>query len=98
VEAEPWQNEARLDAVLEAASDGLLVLADTSAGAVVRMTNRAFAEQFDLTVERLLGANEADLARLLRELRDGAEDVAAFLASGIERKVEAVALHGRRPA
>jgi PAS domain S-box-containing protein len=98
VEAELRRNEARLDAVLEAASDGLLVLADTSVGAVVRMTNRAFAEQFDLTVERLLGANEADMARLLRERGDGAEDVAAFLDSaGAEHRVEAVALHGRRP-
>jgi PAS domain S-box-containing protein len=98
IEAELRQNEARLDAVLEATSDGLLVLADTSAGGVIRMTNQAFAEQFDLRVERLLGASEADLFRLLRERGEGAEDVAAFLsAAGEGRRVEAVAIDGRRP-
>jgi PAS domain S-box-containing protein len=100
IEAELRRNEARLDAVLEAASDGILVLADSSAGGIVRMTNRAFVEQFDLTEERLLGASEADLARMLRERGEGAEDVAAFLsrpqAAG-ERRVEAVGLSGRRP-
>lgn len=98
VEAELRQNEARLDAVLEATSDGLLVLADTTAGGVIRMTNQAFAEQFDFSIERLLGASEADLLRLLRERGEGAEDVAAFLsATGAVRRVEAVAIDGQRP-
>ena len=97
IEAELRRNEARLDAVLEAASDGLLVLADPSAGWVVRMTNRVFAQQFDLPVERLLGASAADLARMLRQRGEGAEDVAAFVADpGAEARVESVALRHPR--
>jgi len=98
VEAELRRNEARLDAVLEAASDGLLVLADPAAGWVVRMTNRAFAAQFELSVERLLGASAGDLARMLRERGKGAEEVAAFLSdAGRQGRVEAVALDGAQP-
>jgi len=95
IESELRRNEARLDAVLEAASDGLLVLADPAAGWVVRMTNRAFAAQFALSVDRLLGASAADLARMLRERGEGAEEVAAFLTDpAAEARVEAVTLAG----
>jgi PAS domain S-box-containing protein len=96
IEAELRRNEARLDAVLEAASDGLLVLADPAAGWVVRMTNRAFAAQFNLPVDRLLGASAADLARMLRERGEGGEEVAAFVSDpGAGPRMEAVALGGR---
>ncbi len=96
IEAELRRNEARLDAVLEATSDGLLVLADPAAGWVVRMTNRAFASQFSLSVDRLLGAGASDLARMLRERGEGGEDVAAFVTDpGAAVRVAAVALGGR---
>ena len=97
MQAELRQNEARLDAVLEATSDGLLVLGHTPVGGVVRMTNRAFLEQFDLTVGTVLGIGRGPPSPAARA-REGAQDVAAFLAStGSERRVEAVALDGRRP-
>ena len=64
------RNETRLDAVLEATSDGVLVLADEP-GRTVQMTNRAFAEMFGLHLPELLGASEDRLARLLHEADEG---------------------------
>ena len=49
------QNEAKLDAVLEAASDGILVISTEEDGAFVQMSNPAFAELLGLRVEELLG-------------------------------------------
>jgi PAS domain S-box-containing protein len=74
-EAELRRNESRLDAVLEATSDGVLVLADDP-GCTVQMTNRAFAEMFGLRLPELLGASEDRLARLLHEANEGSGAVA----------------------
>ncbi|MBZ5638506.1 MAG: PAS domain-containing protein, partial [Acidobacteriia bacterium] len=78
--AELRENESRLDAVLEATTDGVVSLADLPGGSVVRMTNRAFLDLFGLREAQVLGATEPELLRLLRERGQGAEDVAAFLA------------------
>jgi PAS domain S-box-containing protein len=73
------ENEARLDAVLEATSDGILVVTDAGDGAVVRMTNRAFLGLFGIRSEELLGVSEPNVMRLLRERGGGAEGIAEFL-------------------
>ena len=71
IEEELRRNESRLDAVLEATSDGVLVLSDDP-GSMVQMTNRAFAEIFGVGASLLLGASEDRLARLLQAAADGA--------------------------
>lgn len=92
-EQELRQNEARLDAVLESTSDGILVVADTPTGSVVRMTNDAFLKLFDLRASEVLGASEVDLLRFLRGRGEGAEAIAAFLASATTGpRTEAVVL------
>lgn len=55
IEAELRNNEARLDAVIEAMSDGLLVLSQEASGASVQMTNRAFADMIGMDVRAILG-------------------------------------------
>jgi PAS domain S-box-containing protein len=81
LEAEIRRGESRLDAVLEATTDAVVSLVDTPAGAVVRLTNRAFLDLFGFREGDVLGATEGDLLRLLRERGSGAEEVAAFLAA-----------------
>jgi PAS domain S-box-containing protein len=70
-EEELRRNEARLDAVLEATSDGVIVLAEEP-NRMVQITNRAFAEMFGLNVDDLLGASYDRLARLLHAGAEGA--------------------------
>ncbi len=97
VEAELRSNERRLDAVLEATSDGVLVLGGTAGGAIVHLTNRAFLEMFGLRAGEVLGASEGRLLKLLRERGGGAEAVAAFLASaGGEVQRDTVSIGGER--
>ncbi len=97
VESELRRNESRLDAVLEAASDGILLLAQGATGEVVRMTNQTFLQMFGLGQNEVLGATEGDLLRLLRGRGEGAEMVAAFLASGPRStRAERVTLRGER--
>jgi PAS domain S-box-containing protein len=84
VEEELRHNETRLDAVLEATSDGVLVISEAP-DARVRMTNRAFAELFDLTLDTLLGASVEDLTELLRDAGPGG----AAVAQRIEQRTEA---------
>ena len=98
IEAELRENEARLDAVLEAASDGLLVMVGGGDGAVVRMTNRAFLEQFGLDERTVLGLRRARLVELLRERGGGAAEAAAVLERELaSRTVDVVGLDGERP-
>ncbi len=86
------RNETRLDAVLEAASDGILLLAHGPGGDVARMTNRAFVTIAGVTEGDVLGASEAELLRVLRERGGGAEVIAAFLASARGTRVERIVL------
>ena len=101
------RNEARLDAVLEAAADGLLVLSEDRTR-LVQMTNRVFAEMLGLRVEELLGASEARLAELLagagpggarlwRRITEGTHDAAPVV---VERagRVRELAVHEARLA
>ncbi len=98
IQAELRQNETRLDAVLEATSDGILVLADAASGGVVRMTNRAFLDIFGLSEREVLGASEGGLIRRLSEAGAGAEAVAALLSTAArETVVERAVLEGERP-
>ncbi len=79
-EEEVRASQARLDGALEAMIDGVVVLTETPSGAFVRMTNQAFLSMFDLGRERVLGASEGELLRMLRERGEGAENVSALLA------------------
>jgi PAS domain S-box-containing protein len=81
VEDEMRRNEARLDAILEAASDGVLVLADTAAGPIVRVANSAFFDLSGLRRDRGLGATQEDLLRSLRDGGEAGEAIAFFIAS-----------------
>ncbi len=105
--AELRQNESRLDAVLEATADGILVIAEDP-WRTVRMANQAFARPLGLGVEELLGASEVRLMELLRGATEGgaelarcitAADTDAILAlrapPGRELRVQVAALRGR---
>jgi PAS domain S-box-containing protein len=96
VEAELRRNETRLDAVLEATSDGVLVLADDP-GRTVQMTNRAFAEMFGLRLPELLGASEDRLARLLHEAEEGVGDLADRITGEPEAGAAIVSIGGDTP-
>lgn len=82
VEAELRRNEARLDAVLEAASDAILVLVESAGEQFVQLINDAFAKLFGIRSERLLGIGEKRLLELLRSRPGYGPEVARFLASG----------------
>ncbi len=59
-------DEARLDAVLDAWSDAVLLLEDDVSGSRVRLVNRAFVELFDLAPGGLSGISESELSARLR--------------------------------
>ncbi len=81
LEAELRRNEARLDAVLEASAEGILVLVETGEGPVVHLTNRAFCRRFKVAARDLLGVSEGDLLRSLSRQGGTGRSVAAILAS-----------------
>jgi len=84
-ERELRHNEVRLDAVLEATQEGVLVLAEAAGERRVRMTNRALAALLGLPVDELLGAAEPRLIELLAR-RGG---VAAHLARRLAEPADA---------
>jgi PAS domain S-box-containing protein len=67
--------EARLDLVLDAWDDGVLLVEENGSGARVRLANRAFVSLFGISRAELVGMTETDLMRRLRER--GVEGVAA---------------------
>jgi PAS domain S-box-containing protein len=67
--------EARLDLVLDAWDDAVLLVEEDGFGARVRLANRAFVSLFGIARAELAGMTEADLMRRLRER--GTEGVAA---------------------
>jgi len=69
--AELHGNEAKLDAVLEAASDGILVLTAERDGGVVQMVNHAFAELMGTNVDVLLGIGAERLLAMMRATGGG---------------------------
>ena len=80
MQTELHRNETRLDAVLEATSDGILVLSDPAEGGTVQMTNRAFAALFGLRIGEFLGQPQWLLLQLLRTRGAGADEVAGRIA------------------
>jgi PAS domain S-box-containing protein len=97
IEEELRRNETRLDAVLEASANGVLVLSDDPARMVL-MTNRALAEMFGLGVHDLLGASEDRLARLLHEAAPGAGAVVErILDRSASEEISVVSMGGEIP-
>lgn len=95
VEAELRRNEARLDALVEAAAEGLVVLADAPSGAVVTMANAAFSRMTGLDRARVLGASASSLAAMLRERGAGGARLASLLAeAGMRATPSSVDLEG----
>ena len=98
IHAELQRNESRLDAVLEATSDGILVLAETGDGQAAQMTNRAFLELFGLRQEEVLGRREGALLRTCREHGGGSAGLARLLEAAEEGPYgERLTLGGSHP-
>ncbi len=75
--------DARLDAVLDAWDDAVLLVEEDASGSRVRLANRAFLSLFGLTRAGVWGMTEGDLLRALRERgEDGAAAAACLAASG----------------
>jgi len=95
VEIELRRNEAQLDAVLEAAADGILVLSRGGEHGIVQMVNRSFLRMFGLGDDELLGTPQAGFLALLRGRGGGARAVAEFIASaGSGPRRESIELTG----
>jgi PAS domain S-box-containing protein len=71
------QSEGRLQATLESAGDGILVLEDRALGLEVTLVNRAFCDLFGLPQEALIGRAATDLGGILQ---DGSSDPAVIAA------------------
>jgi PAS domain S-box-containing protein len=95
IEGELRRNEARLDAVLEATSDGILVLSEDRHARSVQMTNRSFAQMFGLSVSEVLGSPESTLVARLEAMGSGAEHVAALIGAGASAGVTSVTVGDR---
>lgn len=81
----------RLDAVIDAWSDGVVVLEDEPGGARVRLANHAFLGAFQLERGQVAGATEDRLAQLLRVRGAGGAEIAACLESASREPVSVVA-------
>ncbi len=82
------RNETTLDAVLEAAADGILVFSEDRGGGVVQMVNRALAELLEIDVAVLLGLDAGQLLTKLRSRGGGLAEMAEQLAAtGGEREL-----------
>lgn len=81
IEEELRRNERRLDSVIEAASDGILLLIESPAGARVHMVNGSFGRLFELSTEELLGAAEKELLDALQQAGPAGVDVANLIAA-----------------
>jgi PAS domain S-box-containing protein len=81
IQEELRRNERRLDSVIEAASDGILLLIENPAGARIHMVNGSFGRLFDLATEALLGASEKELVEALEKAGPAGVEVANLLGS-----------------
>jgi len=98
IEQELRRNESQLDAVIEATSDGILVLIDGPGRALTQMTNRAFLRTFALREQDVLGLPERRLIELLEERAGGAAKVGSLLAAGVPAPHgETIRLEGATP-
>jgi PAS domain S-box-containing protein len=97
IEAELRRNESQLDAVIESATDGILMLAEGRDGGMVQMANRAFEDLFGLPREEILGISSGQLLNLLEERGEGGRATAALLVGEGERgRRQSLVLEGRR--
>jgi len=100
--------EARLDAVLDAWEDAVLLIEDDASGARVRLANRAFVSLFSLRRSDVAGVTEAELSSVLASRGAEGEAAAACLgpspvapsqdtitSSGRSLSLRAIALPGR---
>jgi len=88
--------EARLDAVLDAWDDAVLLIEEDASGARVRLANRAFVSLFTLRRSDVAGVTAAELARVLASRGTEGEAAAAALApSPATSEVSAVTRAGR---
>ena len=98
IEQELRRNESQLDAVLEATSDGILVLIDGPARPLTQMTNRSFLRIFALREQDVLGLPQERLVELLEERGGGAARVGRLLSAGVPAPHgDAVRLDGATP-
>jgi len=98
IEQELRRNESQLDAVLEATSDGILVLIDGPARPLTQMTNRAFLRIFALREQDVLGLPQDRLVELLDERGGGAARVGRLLSAGVPAPHgDAIRLDGSTP-
>ncbi len=82
VAAETGRHALRLDAVLEATSDGILLLAADDSEARVQVCNQAFAGMLGRTAEELLGFTETRLLEMLRSSRVDGGSIADLIEAG----------------
>jgi PAS domain S-box-containing protein len=98
VERAMAQSEARLQATLESAGDGILVLEDGGNGLEVTLVNRVFCDRFGLPREALLGRGVTELGQ---QLQAGSADpgvIEALLAeASARRESRAEGLELQRP-
>jgi len=98
IESELRRNESQLDAVIESATDAILMLTEGRDGGMVQMANRAFEDLFALPRKEILGISLGRLVRMLGQRGQGAQAVAALLASSGERgRRQPMVLEGPRP-
>jgi PAS domain S-box-containing protein len=98
MEIELRRNESQLDAVIESATDGILMLVEGKDGGMVQMANRAFEDLFALPCKEILGISLGRLVMLLGERGAGGREVAALLAGSGERgRRQMTVLEGPRP-
>ncbi|HEV8702892.1 MAG TPA: PAS domain-containing sensor histidine kinase [Candidatus Polarisedimenticolia bacterium] len=79
-------SEARLQATLESAGDGILVLEDGGKGLEVTLVNRAFCDRFGAPRDALLGRGVEELGSLLRERSADPGVIEALLAEAAARR------------
>lgn len=80
------RSQARLQATLNSAGDGILVLEDAGRGLEVTLVNHAFCDLVGLPGDGPLGLPEAEVARLLKERCADPEAAGAFLAEAAARR------------
>lgn len=81
VQVQLRHNEAMLDAVLEAAADGILVLSESRDGGVVQLSNQAFSDLLGLRPGQILGLTEPELLERMRVSGEAPRLVAELAAS-----------------
>jgi PAS domain S-box-containing protein len=80
------QSEGRLQATLESAGDGILVLEDGARGLEVTLVNRAFCDLFGLPQDALIGRAATDLGGILQDSSSDPAVIAALLEEAAARR------------